>query len=224
VTDAPAASRVAIGCAHGTIDRSRAAARPDPAVRLRGAIEAVHVAALEEIDHTRRCFALAAGYGGRSHTAEPMPDLLLGGLDLSGPPLEAIAVESLKDGCLLEDFNADVAAACAAACREPATRDVLERIAREERSHAELSWRIVAFCLERGGDAVRRAVERADLAAVPRPTAVSAEKRALVERADPEALRRHGRLPDAAWAAMWTRRLAGTADRLASLIARRAAA
>ena len=28
---------------------------------------------------TERCFALAAGYGGRTHTVEPMPDLLLGG-------------------------------------------------------------------------------------------------------------------------------------------------
>ena len=33
----------------------------------------------------------------------------------------------------------------------PVTRDVLERIAQEERSHTELSWRVVAFCVERGG-------------------------------------------------------------------------
>ncbi len=180
-------------------------------------VEAVHVAALEEIDHTRRCFALAAGYGGRSHSAEPMPDLLLGGaLDLPGRPLEAIAVESLKDGCLLEDFNADVAAACAAACLEPVTRDVLERIAREERAHAELSWKIVAFCVERGGAPVRRAVERAagELAGVARPTAASAEKADLVARADAAALRRHGRLPDTEWAALWSARVEQTATRL----------
>lgn len=31
-------------------------------------LEGAHRAALEEIDHTRRCFALAAGYAGRSHS------------------------------------------------------------------------------------------------------------------------------------------------------------
>src|SRR5690606_38147187 len=39
-----------------------------------------HRAALEEIEHAERCFALAAGYGGRTRSVEPMPDLLLGGL------------------------------------------------------------------------------------------------------------------------------------------------
>ena len=55
--------------------------------------------ALEGIDHARRCFALAAGYGGRSHTVDAMPDLLVGGLDLHGDPLVHLAVESIKDGC-----------------------------------------------------------------------------------------------------------------------------
>src|SRR5690606_4020321 len=35
-----------------------------------------HRAALEEIEHAERCFALAAGYGGRAHTVEPMPELV----------------------------------------------------------------------------------------------------------------------------------------------------
>ncbi len=39
-----------------------------------------------------------------------------------------LAVESLEDGCLLEDFNADVAAACAAVCEEPVTRAVLAQM------------------------------------------------------------------------------------------------
>jgi len=38
-------------------------------------------AAMEEIEHTKACFALAAGYGGRSFTVQPMPDILIGGLD-----------------------------------------------------------------------------------------------------------------------------------------------
>lgn len=179
------------------------------------------VAAREEVDHTRRCFALAAGYGGRSLSVEPMPDLLLGGaLDVRGNALVHLAVESLRDGCLLEDYNADVAGECAVVCRDPATRGVLQRIALEERSHAELSWSILGWCLDRGGAAVRErcARELSDLASIARPTAVSAEKQRLVERADPAALRAHGRLPDARWAELWDVRLDATRARLDALL------
>lgn len=91
-----------------------------------------HRAALEEIEHARLCFALAAGYGGRSHTVAPMPELARGGLGAPGDLLLALLEESLADGCLLEDFN--IAAECAAVCAEPPTRAVLQRIAREEAS------------------------------------------------------------------------------------------
>ncbi|HEY1958416.1 MAG TPA: ferritin-like domain-containing protein [Polyangiaceae bacterium] len=177
-------------------------------------------AAAEEIDHARRCFALAAGYGGRPHTAEPMPDLLLGGLDLGGDALVRLAVESLEDGCLLEDFNADVAGECARACRDRATRDVLERIAGEERSHAEFSWALLAWLLARGEPKVARAIRRAqrDLERVVRPTAVSGDKLALVARADAAQMRAHGRIDDAEWAALWNARIEATRARTAALL------
>ena len=145
-----------------------------------------------------------------------MPELLVGGLDLHGDPLVRIAVESINDGCLLEDFNADVARACARACLDATTRDVLDRITREERSHAELSWRRLEFALARGGAPVERAVSKALLALerTPRPTAVSNATSALAARANPDAMRAHGRLPDAEWGALWTVRLAETRKRL----------
>lgn len=180
-----------------------------------------HRAALEEIEHTRRCFALAAGYAGRSHSVEPMPELLLGGLDLKADPRAVLAAESLADGCQLEDFNADVAAACARVCAEPVTRAVLEQIAAEERSHAEFSWALVAWLLQRDRPHVEAALREAlaGLARYPRPTAVSADKRALVAAADPAALLRHGRLPDARWAEIWDARMLATTARITSLLA-----
>lgn len=188
-----------------------------------------HRAAMEEIDHTQRCFALAAGYAGRSFTVEDMPDLLLspiaGGRHAQTDPLVALAVESLSDGCQLEDFNADVAARCAAVCTEPATRGVLERIAREERTHADFSWAVLEWTLLRDRARVVPPIEKA-LAALdryPRPTAVSGETAALVARADVAALRRHGRLSDAEWAQAWTERLAVTRARTAALLARQPA-
>jgi hypothetical protein len=183
-------------------------------------IESVHRAALEEIDHARRCFALAAGYGGRVHTAEPMPDLLLAGLELRGDLWVHLAVESVNDGCLLEDYNADIAVACRAACEDAAAGGVLAQIAREERSHAELSWRIVELAIERGGEPVRRALAVAadGLAKVARPTAVARDKQAIIDRADPAALHRHGRLLDSTWVPLWAPRVAATRDRLADLL------
>ncbi|MBL8923767.1 MAG: hypothetical protein JNJ54_33235 [Myxococcaceae bacterium] len=179
-----------------------------------------HRAAMEEIDHARRCFALAAGYGGRTFTVEPMPDLLLGALELKDDPLVTLAVESVSDGCQLEDFNADVAGECATVCEEPATKRLLEQIAREERSHADFSWALVEWLVQRDAPrvvpALARAVER--LEGYPRPTAVSAEKQGLVAKADASVLRRHGRLPDERWAALWDVRLAATRDRVQRLL------
>jgi hypothetical protein len=190
-------------------------------------LEGAHKAALEEIDHARRCFALAAGYGGASHDVEPMPDLLVGrGLTARGDPLVALAVESLEDGCLLEDFNADVAAACERACEDRAAKDVLGRIAREERSHADFSWALLEWAVARGGERVARAVEAraAKLADVARPTAVSSRIAPLVARADAARMRAHGRLPDAEWAPLWTARVAATVSRATLLVRPRAAA
>jgi len=149
-----------------------------------------------------------------------MPDLLLGGLDCSENPLVTLAVESLSDGCLLEGFNADVAAECARGCEERATRSVLEQIAREERSHADLSWALLNWLMRERGSQVQGAIESAvrDLERYPRPTAVSSDKRRLVARADPEKLRAHGRIPDERWAALWVARLARTRARVAKLL------
>lgn len=179
-----------------------------------------HRAAIEEIEHTKACFALAAGYAGRSFTVEPMPELLVGGLDVKGNALALLAKESLGDGCQLEDFNADVAAACAEICKEPVTRSVLERIAREERSHADFSWALLEWLVAHHRAEVEPAIHAAleALDGYPRPTAVSHDKAALVRRADATALRAHGRLPDERWAEIWDTRLVETRARVARLL------
>lgn len=185
-----------------------------------------HRAALEEIDHTRLCFALAAGYGGRSYTVEPMPDLLLGGLDLKDDPLVVLATESLSDGCQLEDFNADVAAACAKGCEEPTTRAVLEQIAREERSHADFSWALVEWLLVRSPDKIYPVIEKTflQLDSYRRPTAVSWDKKQLIAQADPIQMLKHGRLPDERWGELWDIRLIETKKRLGMLLKAKQAA
>lgn len=189
-------------------------------------LEWSHRAAMEEIAHTKACFALAAGYSGRSFTVEPMPDLLVrGALEVKGNALVVLATESLGDGCQLEDFNADVAAACAEGCEEPATRAVLQRIAREERTHADFSWAVLEWLVAKDASlrpAIAEALE--GLNAYPRPTAVSRDKEPLVRAADAALLRKHGRLPDATWGAIWDARLAETRRRVERLLTVRRAA
>ena len=176
-----------------------------------------HRAAIEEIEHTQACFALAAGYGGRSHTVEPMPDLILGGFDGKVDPRVTLAIESLGDGCQLEDFNADVAHRCAEVCVEPVTRSVLERIAREERSHADFSWAVLDWLLAGHRQVVEKSIRTTleGLKNYPRPTAVAADKLKLVAGANADTLREHGRLPDFEWGQAWDARLLETGRRVA---------
>jgi hypothetical protein len=170
-----------------------------------------HRAALEEIEHAQKCFALAAGYGGIAYTVEPMPELLVGGLDCKANPLVTLATESLGDGCQLEDFNADVAAECARVCEEPVTR-----------ADAEFSWALLHWLVEHAGEAVRPAIEESlrRLHEIRRPTAVSWQKHRLVAAADEGQLRRHGRLPDQRWGEIWTQRLEATGRRASELLQR----
>jgi hypothetical protein len=181
---------------------------------------AVHQAALEEIDHARKCFALAGAFGGRMSTALPMPELLVSPLGIRGNAYVHLAQESLSDGCVLEDFNAAVAAACAAACMEPVTRSVLEQIAREEASHAEISWRIIEFCLDRAPHEVLNRMRESlgSLDKIARPTAVSTVHQSVVAAADPRVLRRFGRLPDDEWELIWRARLRLANQRLSGML------
>jgi hypothetical protein len=183
-------------------------------------LEGAHQAAIQEVDHARRCFALAAGYGRRMHTVEPMPEMFQAGMESSKKPLATMAVESLEDGCLLEGFNADVAAKCFEACQDPAAKSVLEQIAREERSHAAFSWRVLIWLIGIGGEEVHRAV-RWSITTLPdirRPTAASSANASLVAKADPMKMRAHGRLPDEDWAPLWPSRVTETQRRALLLL------
>ncbi|HTR49275.1 MAG TPA: ferritin-like domain-containing protein [Kofleriaceae bacterium] len=136
-------------------------------------LEATHRAALEEIRHAERCFAIARAITGVAHTAGPIP-----ALGTSRSPIDHVrlAVGSLVDGCVAEGIAADVARRGAALAGEPAIRDTLELIAREEAGHAELAWDVLAWCLEVGGEQVGRAVaaraERLEAELAPRMPAI----------------------------------------------------
>jgi hypothetical protein len=123
--------------------------------------ERTHRAALDEIRHARRCYALASAFAGGPLGAGPI-------LALAQPPdpasdrpaidLVRLAVGSLVDGALAEGIAADVARRAGDAARDPVVRQTLTMIAGDEDRHAELAWSVLGWCLDRGGEPVRAAV------------------------------------------------------------------
>lgn len=182
-------------------------------------LEHAHRAGMQEIDHAKRCFALAGGYAGENLTVQPMPELLKAPLGVGRDPLMAVALESLRDGCLVEDFNADVARVAAEHARDPAAKKLAEIIARDEREHANLSWQVVEWCIEVGGPRLKRALAAAtEKLPITGPRAYGREDGPLVAAADPQALVEHGRVPAEQWAEIYDRRRAQTCARMAELL------
>jgi hypothetical protein len=125
----------------------------------------VHRAALEEVGHAERCWAMARHFGARSVGAAEFP--------FAGPvavrvTLAALAADAVREGCLGETLGAHLAAVAAELAPEPEVRAELLAIASEEAEHAVLSFRIVAWALAAGGADVRAAVRAAFEAPWPR--------------------------------------------------------
>jgi hypothetical protein len=111
----------------------------------------------DEVRHARLTRDLARRHGVEAERPAP-PSL----------PLRstlAIALENAVEGCVREAYGAVVASIRAARAADPEVRAAMESIARDEREHAALSWRIAAWLepgLTRGGrDAVGRAMREA---------------------------------------------------------------
>jgi hypothetical protein len=114
-------------------------------------------AAIQEVEHARLCFAVASAYGGETLEPAPLPEALAG----DTPDLLRLARESLLDGCLREGLASQIAGLGAERARDPQIRRVLRVQAKEEAQHAELSWAIVEWAIEGGGERMRRSLEAA---------------------------------------------------------------
>jgi hypothetical protein len=121
-------------------------------------VELTHLAALDEIRHARRCFAIARGFGGEAWTAGPIVELR-GGEPEPAIDLVRLAIGSLVDGCVAEGIAADVVGHAAQGAVDPVVRDTLAMIAEDEAGHAEVAWAVLAWCLVSDGDAVRGPLE-----------------------------------------------------------------
>ena len=116
---------------------------------------AAHQAALDELEHTKLCFAVYEVYAGEPAAPSPLhlPRDLLGPLTP-----EAIVGAAVAEGCVGETIAAHEAGQLAERCEIEALQMVLKQIAQDEQKHAELAWRFVTWALSKYGRSVRDAV------------------------------------------------------------------
>lgn len=163
-----------------------AAGAPPELLRL------AHEAALDEVRHAEQCCRLASLYAGqpcapsaflahetRTPAPCPRPELLA-----------RLAAESLVDGCMSEGFAAAAAERARQGAGSRSVRSLLDGIAQDEQRHADLGWEILRWCVEEGGEPVRRRMER-ELSRLPLQIRV----RDLTPQGLHDELVHHGRLP-----------------------------
>jgi hypothetical protein len=109
-------------------------------------VAAAQGAGSDEIDHTERCLAMASAYADRpiSLNAHDSCDALHSCTD----PL-AIAIHTVRAGCVGDTLHAALAAAAAQEAVDPAVRRLFVRIAADETRHAGLAWRYLKWTLDR---------------------------------------------------------------------------
>ena len=111
----------------------------------RALIEQSQLAMLDETAHARDCFELASRY----LQAPVGPGALALQAALDDPSLVEIARLAFLEGCLGETVATLEAQEAHARAQDARVRQVLQRIAADEQSHAELAWRFLRWALER---------------------------------------------------------------------------
>ncbi len=117
-----------------------------------------HEAALQEIEHARICFSIAAALGDESPIGPAA--LAIDGVALSAT-LASVAREAAVESCIGETVSSLVLARAAESCASDEQRAHLARMAEDELEHAAFGWRLVAWACRTGGEPVRSAVAEA---------------------------------------------------------------
>ncbi len=119
-------------------------------------VAAANAAALDEIEHAKICFALAARCG---HPPVGPASMSLEGVSLVAD-LEDVAIEAAAQSCVGETVAALVLARASEVCA-PEIAPLLAKMSEDELAHATLGWNIVAWACAQGGDSLRERVKEA---------------------------------------------------------------
>jgi len=185
-------------------------------------LEKLHHCGLQEIEHTRSTLALANAYANRDCRFETMPEMMNTKIGYRVSPWAQLAQETFLDGCLVEGFNADVADEACRGAEDPAVLQTVRMIAKEERFHAEVAWEILDACLENNPEVVCKTLRRALAKVPPRGGfCYSAAALALLEKSNPLALQKHGRVLPHQWQQIYEKSVAKLRARLEQLLQKR---
>jgi hypothetical protein len=119
-------------------------------------VEACNNALIDETAHARLCFGLASRYGGTPVGPGPL-DI---GRCLEETSLMEVAKLVLREGCLGETVAAFEALEASELAVDPAVKQTLSRIARDEQRHAELAFQFLKWALDRSSPVVRATLAR----------------------------------------------------------------
>lgn len=125
-------------------------------------LSATAQAMADEVEHARRCYAIASVYAGMAISPGP--------LDTSGArpaeSLEALLTATIREACVGETLGAVEAAHMAECVAEPALREAWALIAADELRHAALGWQTLSWGLPRAPGLTAGAVRATVLAAL----------------------------------------------------------
>lgn len=119
-------------------------------------LEATQRATLDEIEHARITFALAAAYGGAA-----VGPASLAAMPGSCRTLSALAKRTFLDACVGESVASASLAEDAREATDPVLANLLAGMSADEERHAELAWKIVAWALSVGDESVAHALAEA---------------------------------------------------------------
>jgi hypothetical protein len=143
----------------------------------------------DETEHARLCFALAARYAG----APVGPGMLPMAGALEEMSLAAIARVTFLEGCIGETNAALEAAEALTMATDGEVQQTLARIASDERRHAELAWRFLAWAIEQDSEGEVLDVVQSELRRIlAEPAALSESTSNCTMADDSELLWGHG--------------------------------
>ncbi|WP_437283936.1 hypothetical protein [Sorangium sp. So ce406] len=186
----------------GSIPAFLALARDLAAVGAPASLVARALAALgDEVRHAARCSEIASSLAGWRLRPALLPPPPARDADRRAA-LVRMALEAWHDGCLGEGAAAARARRSLAGASDAGVRAALGEVARDEAQHAELGWRVLAYCLAEGGREVREAVGDAMAGPAPAPPGDHVEVEG--ERKETQAFGQLRRAQaDAAWDETW---------------------
>jgi len=119
----------------------------------------------DEVHHAQMCFAIASRFARKK--------LGPGRLDVDGVvaarDLISIVLSTVKEGCVVETLSALLAKERALLARDDDVRAALEKIADDEKRHADLAWTFVGWAISREGTPMKETAIRAFEWATERP-------------------------------------------------------